>query len=282
MRARSLIRRYWAATIALGVFAGIAGGAALGVWGIARRTSTVYDRFVAYDDAATLIVLGCFEGMSEEEIFADFQEVCAGYDYADLLTFLETVPEVDVAGRGTLAIGHVAPAGRPEDGWRQLVPVVLDAGGAEAIGVPIVVAGRPADPNVAAEATVNEEAGDRLGVGVGDQLVVTPYRADEFDFAGEGLAAPGGERTQVTVVGITRRPSDLIGRLGGTSIYEDASQVTVGPAWWEQIDGDAAVYGVGTTVKPAPGSTNDDVIRLIRERWPQRVWQFEFGSLLGA
>jgi putative ABC transport system permease protein len=282
MRARSLVRRYWVATIALGVFVGIAGGAALGVWGIARRTATVYDRFVAYEDAATLVVFGCAEGTSEAEIFTDFEEACGRYDYADVLAFLATAPEVEAAGRGTFAIGNVAPVGRPEDGWRQLVPVVIDDGAAEAMGVPIVVAGRLAEPGIAAEATINEEASDRLGVGVGDQLVITPYRADEFDLAGEGTAVPGGASTTVTVVGVTRRPGDLAGRLGGTSIHEDASQVTVGPAWWDQIDGDAAGYGAGVTVKPAPGSTNDDVIGLIREQWPQRVWQFGTGALLGT
>ena len=175
---------------------------------------------------------------------------------------------MEAAGRGTLAIGNVAPAERPETGWRQLVPVMLDAGALQAVGAPIMVTGRPADPDVATEATINEEASVRLSVGVGDELLITPYRSDEFDLAGEGAAAPGGEQTTVTVVGITRRPSDLVGRLGGTSIYEDTSAVTVGPAWWDQIDGDASVYGIVAAVLTAPGSTNEDVIALIRDRWP--------------
>jgi hypothetical protein len=282
LRARSLLRRYWVGTIALGLFVGIAGGAALGVWGIARRTSTVYDRFVAYEDAATLVVFGCFEGVSEEEMFVNYQDVCGQYDYLDLVAFLESVPEVEAAGRGTMAISNVAPADRPESGWRQLVPVVLDSSGVDAIGAPIVVDGRLADPSAATEATINEEASDRLGVGVGDELLITPYRLDEFDLAGEGTAPPGGEQTTVTVVGVTRRPSDLVGRLGGTSTYEDTSAVVVGPAWWQQIEGDAAAYGIGVTAKPAPGSTNDDLIDLIRERWPERFWQFDTGALLGT
>ncbi len=62
MRAGSLLRRYLWATIALGVFAGVAAGAAFGIWGIARRTATVYDRFVAYEGAATLSMFACAEG----------------------------------------------------------------------------------------------------------------------------------------------------------------------------------------------------------------------------
>ena len=79
IRARSLLRRFWVATIALGVFAGVAGGVALGVWGIARRTSTVYDRFVAYENAATLSVFGCPEDVTMEEAQADFQGRCGNY-----------------------------------------------------------------------------------------------------------------------------------------------------------------------------------------------------------
>ena len=48
MRARSLLRRHIIATIALGVFAGVAGGVALGAWAAGRRTATAYDRFLAY------------------------------------------------------------------------------------------------------------------------------------------------------------------------------------------------------------------------------------------
>jgi hypothetical protein len=283
LRASALLRRYWVATIALGLFAGIAGGAALGVWGIARRTSTVYDRFVTYEGAATLFVFGCDDDVTEDEIVeSGLQAACGGYDYADLRTFLEAAPEVESAGRATLAISNVAPAERPQDGWRQLIPVTLDAGATSAIGRPIVVDGRPADPDVASEATINEEASDRLGVEVGDDLIITPYRVDEFDLAGEGVAFPGGVETTVTVVGIIRRPADLVGRLGGRSIYDDASAVTVGPAWWEQIDADAAVYGVGVTVKPAPGTTDEDVVALIRDRWPERPWQFDAGSSLSG
>ncbi len=162
------------------------------------------------------------------------------------------------------------------------MPVVLDVDGLQAIGAPIVVAGRLADPEVATEATVNEEASDRLGVAVGDDLVITPYRSDEFDLAAEAVAPPGGEETTVTVVGITRRPSDLAGRLGETTISDDTSAVLVGPAWWRQIEGNAAFYGMAVTAKPAPGTTNDDVIGLIRERWPERVWDFQTGALVGT
>ena len=58
-----------------------------------------------------------------------------------------------------------------------------------------------------------------MGVGVGDELTITPWRRDEYDQVGEGVGDPGGTPIDVTVVGITRRANDLAGRLGGTSIY---------------------------------------------------------------
>ena len=193
--------------------------------------------------------------------------------------FLTTLPEVEAVGRWTLAISRVSSPDDPDRDWRQLVPAAIDPEVVDVFGTPIIVDGRLADPDVAAEATVNEEEATRMGVGVGDQLVITPYRSDEFDLAGEGAAVAGGMQTTVTIVGITRRPSDLVGRLGGTSIYEDTSAVSVGPAWWREIGGDAATYGVGVSVLTTPSASQEFVARAVSDRWPDRLWQTEIGDL---
>jgi hypothetical protein len=278
LRARSLLRRHLLATIALGVFAGAAGGAALGIWGMARRTSTVYDRFVAYEDAATLTMFACTPGLTEAEIGDSFSTVCAGYDYADILGHLGELPGVRSAGRFTQGITRVAPADQPDIGARQLVPVAIDGGAVQALGTPILVAGRRADPDVAREVTVNEEAARRLRVGLGDRLTITPYRLDEFDAAGEGVALPHGRPTTVTIVGVVRRPGDLVSRLGGNSIYDDASTVAAGPAWWRAVDGDVARYAVGVAVQIGPETTRDAIAQAISERWPDRPIFIESGA----
>ena len=126
------------------------------MWGIARRTSTVYDRFQAYESAATLTVFGCQEGITLADIEANGYQLCTGYDYADLREFLATVPEVEAA-RWTLAISRVAAADDPDRGWRQLVPVPIDPEAVPVFGRPIIVDGRLADPAVGTEATINEE-----------------------------------------------------------------------------------------------------------------------------
>ena len=89
--------------------------------------------------------------------------MCGDYDYADLAGFLAGVPGVESTGRFTSGprprrLARNDPAG----GWRQLVPVGIDAGAFPAIGTPLLVDGRFADPGVASEVTVNEEAAQRL------------------------------------------------------------------------------------------------------------------------
>jgi putative ABC transport system permease protein len=281
MLARSLLRRHWRATIALALFAGLAGGAALGAWGIARRTATVYDRFQAYEGASTVTIYGCPEGITEDDIEANGFEICFGYDYADLREFLNTLPEVESAGRRTYALSQVASANDPDRNSLQLVPVAIDPEAVPTYGSPIIVEGRLADPGVATEATINEEGARRLGVGVGEQVVITPYRSDQFDVAGEGSGVAGGVPTAMTVVGITRRPSDLVGTNDGTSILEDTSAVTVGPGWWKAIGEDAAVYGIGVDVLLASPGTEDLLVETVRNRFGDRLLEIEAGQVSG-
>jgi hypothetical protein len=281
LRARSLVRGHVRATIALAVFAGLAAGVTLGIWAVARETAGAYERFAEWSDPANGGVFGCHPELSAEEIGVAYSELCSGYDYADELDVYSRAPEVEAAGRRTLALSQVAPENDPSAGWRQLVPVAIDEGALETFGRPIVVAGRRADPAVATEATINEELADRLDLGVGDRLIVTPYRLDEFDLAGEGKGKPGGRPTTVDVVGIERWPSDLAARLGGATIYEDTSRVLLGPGWWELIDGDVARYGVDVGVKFAPGVAQERMVELLEKRWPDREYQPEYGPFFG-
>ena len=220
-------------------------------------------------------------GHHQADIEANGYQLCTGYDYADLREFLTTLPEVEAAGRWTLAISRVAPLDHPDRNWRQLVPAAIDPEAVAVVGTPIVVDGRLADPEVATEATINEEEASRMGVDVGDQLVVTPYRTRRVRSRWGRRGVGRGPPTTVTVVGITRRPNDLVGRLGGTSIYEDTSAVSVGPAWWSEIEGDAAVYGIGVCVLTTSPATRDTVVRAVRDRWPDRPWQVDDGELFG-
>src|SRR3954454_4723288 len=135
MRARTLGRRHLKATIALGVFAGIAGGFVLGAWAAARRTASSYDRFLAYEDAATYSILSCPLGVAPDSPDADR---CRTTDQADVVQFVRTIPGVESAGRWSFALAAVAPADRPDDWLRVLVPFPLDLDAADPMGRPIV------------------------------------------------------------------------------------------------------------------------------------------------
>ncbi len=278
MRASGLIRQYLGATIALALFAGVAGGMAIGLWGIARRTSTSLERFTAYEDAAAVTLFGCPDGVPPSP---DVRTICAKFDYQDVLQFLHGLPAVRTAGRYSVVVAGVARADQPDAWTRQLVPVAIDPEAGALIGRPIIVAGRRADPNDPAEVVVNEAEQHLLRLQLGDRLVVTPWRFDEFAAAGEGKAQPGGMQTTVTVVGVVRHPSDLAARLGGGSIYSESAGLETGPAWWAQIDGDAARYGVGVGVQLVPGASVADVQDAFTARWPNRVMGFETGTFSG-
>ena len=186
VRAGWLIRRYLGATITLSVFAGLAGGAAVGLWGIARRTSTAYERFTAYEDAAPITVFACEDGVQPSP---DAYITCTTFDYQDVLQFLHGLPAVRSAGRFTVVITGVARADRPDAWTRQIFLVPIDAEAVASLGRPIVVSGRLADPNNATEAVVNEAEQRLLHLQLGDKLNVTPYRYDEFDGPRFGVCA---------------------------------------------------------------------------------------------
>ena len=281
LRARALLRRHLWATVALGVFAGVAAGAALGAWGIARRTSTVYERFVSYEDSAQTTIVACPEGVDTSAADFDFK-TCATYDPVEVADFVRTQPGVASVGRYTLAIVGIASAGDPASWQPHVVPVALDPAAVNNFGRPIVVAGRLADPMAVDEVVVNEEYATSAGLGTGDQIVVTPYSISEFDAAGEGVAPPHGTRTIATIVGVIRRSGDLVNRLSGPSIQEGNDRVEFGPGWWQSIDGDAATYAIGVILKTTDGSTIDDVQTALAARWPGRFFGFGTVALSSA
>ena len=248
----------------------------MGVWEIARRTASVYERFVEYEGASDLTLFACPEGVTYDS--PDLGERCMADDQSEIVEFVRGQPGVTFAGRFTLALANVSatePRGRS---GLMLVSVNLDEATAEGTGRPLVVSGRLVDPRAANEATINEEMASRHSLDVGDELVVTPYRLSEFDIAGEGTRPPSGPPTRVTVVGITRRPNDLIGRLTTTSISEDHSAIAVGPAWWQSLSGDVSRYGVGVLFGVDGSTTSADVADATVARWPGRIVEVEEGS----
>ena len=274
MRARNLARRHIRATVALGVFAGIAGGAALGAWGIARRTATSFDRFVAYEDAATYYVMACPAGVD-----LSATERCARHDQTDVLEVVSRLPGVDAAGRWSFAMASVARPEAPDDWASLLVPFPIDSSAVPSMGRPIVVEGRLADQDVATEVTINEELAELGQLDVGDQVVITVVSAGEFETAGEALDRPTGRSVTMDIVGIVRRPGDLTVRrvAGDNTIVDSLARAEATQAYAEAIGDDFARYGIGVVVR-SDSLTGDDVIAALEERWPGRAIQLSHGS----
>jgi hypothetical protein len=274
--AGALVRRHLVATVVLGLFAGIAGGLAIGAWGAARRTDSSFDRFVAYERAATYHLRAC--PPDADPAAPDFLERCRRHDQADIAEYLRTVPGVESAGRWSFAISGVAKAETPDDWVTMLVPFALDAGALSSMGRPIVVDGRLADQNAANEIVVNEEMAALGRLAVGDEIVVTIGSADEFDAVGEGRYRPTGLTTTMEVVGVIRRPGDLTVRSspGDESIVDSLARAEGTFAWAQRFGLDFAGYGIGVVVD-SDTLSGDDVLAALDRRWPGRPIMLEQG-----
>ena len=191
------------------------------------------------------------------------------------------MPGFASAGRVTAALVGIAPVGEPDAHELTLLQFPVDMGAVPGMGTPIVVEGRLADPTVASEVVINEQAAHHAGLAVGDQFVITPYRVEEFDIANEGVEPPGGVPITMTVTGIVRRPGDLVGRMAGKA-DDDMISIVPGPAWWEAVGGDVATYGSSLLIATEPGTTDESMIAAITDRWPDRPFQFDRGSLSGS
>jgi hypothetical protein len=261
--AKRMTGRHWRATVALAVLVGVVAGLVLGLWGICRRTSSVHRRLIRAEAAAQITVFTC-----QEDIADPLDPACLSYDASDVTDFLRGLPGVVSVGRNTNGNATVAPADHPDRWQRQLLPIRVDADAA--LGRPILVAGRTANLSVATEVEVNEAFRDTTGLGVGDKVLMIPYRLDEFDLAGDGVQPPTGAAMTMTIVGVVRRHADLAAKLSGSGLYAQTSDLRVGPAWWAAVRGDVARYGLGVAIRTDGSLTKDEVLSAFRAKWPHR------------
>ena len=73
-----------------------------------------------------------------------------------------------------------------------------------------IVDGRAADPRVAGEVTINEEARRQTGADVGERITLRSYASDQFEaFIGSDIEEDRGPRVEVVVTGIHRSAEDI-------------------------------------------------------------------------
>ena len=170
---------------------------------------------VAYEGAATLTIFGCQEGVTQADIEAS--------GLPDLLRLrLRRPPRVP--RRPSPRWNRRDDGHSPSAVW----PPPTIPMGAGASSSPLPSTRRPCRSSARRSSSTggsptptwlrrrrSTKRRPRASVSVSaTSVIITPYRSDEFDLAGEGSAAAGGVPTTMTVVGITRRPNDLVGRLG--------------------------------------------------------------------
>ena len=220
--ARRERRRRGRALLAIGLLAGLVGGAATGAVALARRTSTAYDRLVAagaFEDARANL-FGGDPGLAAD--IAELPQVRSAW--------VASVAVARVDGPGVVYLGILYGPPRPDDLLR-----------------PVVVDGRLPDPTDPDEVIVAEDVSEAFGVEPGDELGIaflTPEEVRQFDV---GFGEPDGPRRTLRVVGVMRVPGEGSAPVLGT------------PALAERDAASAA--GAFTMVRLHGGAAGTDAFR---------------------
>jgi hypothetical protein len=207
-------------TLLLAVLVGLTGGVVLAAVAGARRTDAALPRFVARDHTIDALVYPPVAFESRDPLAWQLQE-------------LATLPEVTGATRVTsvLLTGLDQPGSTDRRAVWAAVP--MDPGGSRIYGRPIVVAGRLPDERRPEEAAIDEELAARRRLGVGSSWRVGAYRPSQLRHEGAVPSAPPkGPRVELRVVGIVRRPIDLVGSVDRPDkLYGEGGDLYLTPAY---------------------------------------------------
>src|SRR5947207_2064896 len=161
MRLRAEIRSHLAATVALVLLVGIAGGVVIAAGAGARRTDTAFPRFLEASNAADVLVSPNATG------FKGF--------YQDI----ERLPEVERAGaEAAVYLFHLSPSNEPD---LNVVPVAILGGLGYTIDRPNLIAGRLPDPNRPTEALANRFLAARYHLHPGSTMNFLSFRHEPSD-----------------------------------------------------------------------------------------------------
>lgn len=205
MYARALLRRRVWGTVAVALLVSLAGGTFLAAVAGARRTASSFDRFREESLSGHLVA-----ELPEPEDPALARKI-ARLPGVAAVARLYSVAAFDASGVDYVLFASIdGHLGTLTDRSRML-------------------AGRYANPRAAHEVTLSEPTARRVGLHVGDTLVLgssfTPEQMAVFR-GGEDGGEPRGPRVRLRVVGIERRPFDL------TTEGQDAAVSFLTPAFY--------------------------------------------------
>ena len=204
-------------------------------------------------------------------------------DLSGLRDFVAAQPGVTAVQR-TAAMPAVISAGDDVEGGVPIAAyLLLDPPVPALSGRPILVAGRPPDPEAADEGVINEQMAAVLGLEVGDQVTLQAFTsAQRSSFEVGDFGSPAGVPSQVRVVGIVRGPEDLLPPRGD-QLALSSPYIVVGPAWFGAHGPDVASYGTPLGVDLDDGTAGvDRLAQQVTERFGEQALvlpgvEFELG-----
>lgn len=245
---RSLWRRHWRATIMVGLFLGVAAGAAMTAWEYSRRAGSAVDRWAEFVRPPEQVPEGCPPDADPQDPGAacfDFSMVETLYD---ALEGSEQITGIH-AGAG---LPVTLSAGKRSVSATMGAAIRVDG----RIDRPFVVSGRTASPDATDEVTLTPVIAEALGVGVDDVIGI-----DVCDWQFVDDAGPCTAVGNVRVVGLVENLDSLqptrttapgaVPRIDGRGVGPSA-------AGWASMSVGHTVFGT-TEFRIADGVTTDDV-----------------------
>jgi ABC-type lipoprotein release transport system permease subunit len=185
----------------------------------AERSETAFERLRSATRASDAIVMETSDGPT------DFEVPIADVAAVDGVEGATAQAELFVRPAGTdLFPDYNLWAGAP-----------LQAPTVDSLDTPLIAKGRAVDPSRTDEVVVSEKLAAKLGIGVGDSIMLESMTSDWVDVAFEGgdPGPPDGPKVPVRVVGLSRTPGDF-GRMEGILLLS--------PAFVERFGGQLRVY----------------------------------------
>jgi hypothetical protein len=215
------LRTGWRGLLVIAVLAALVGGVAAGAVALGRRTATASSRLTTASgvpDAEVTFLSGTPADLTGARRVAGLPQVSASWVAGASIGRTEG-PGINYVG---LASGPPRPAG---------------------LFHPVVVAGRPPNPDVPLEVEVSEGFAQFAGVRPGSTVVLrllTPAQAGSFS---TGIGTPGGPTVALTVTALYRDGSQL----------DRSAPILAGPAFYARY-GASASGGEVVMVRLRPGS----------------------------
>jgi MacB-like periplasmic core domain/FtsX-like permease family len=194
--ARARLRARWRSLLGLALLVGVASGAVMAAAIGARRTDTAYARLLAATRAD------------------DVEVEVGGFDDPGFVDRLERLPQVTELGLESIVLLAPAMPGDPREyAWgtpRLLIQASVDGRVGRTVNRPLVVAGRPPDPDRADEVGISESLSRRWGLAPGGTLRLRAATDDQLPSLLSGLrVVPAGPVLALRVAAVQRLPDDL-------------------------------------------------------------------------